>query len=110
VKRISYSDDFIITDDDIADALLTYATLLAKVDQSDVVKVPALDRDGRLVEASLVIGPASQLLAFPEEHAPVEMDIADTLVLLRERIARLQTPGSVPFDKDAEYDGYPDEL
>ena len=109
MKRISYSDDFIITADDVADALLQYASILARTEGSDVVEVPALDHDGRLTTASLVLGPASQLIAVTEEHAPVEMDVTDALRYLNDRIDRLSTHGGVPFEEVGSQDPYPDE-
>jgi alkanesulfonate monooxygenase SsuD/methylene tetrahydromethanopterin reductase-like flavin-dependent oxidoreductase (luciferase family) len=67
MKRIYYSGGSLLTGDTIAEAVLAYAEALAKNPQADVVHVPVLvpDSDAKAV-ASLLIGPASQLMCVPE--------------------------------------------
>ncbi|MFD1714434.1 hypothetical protein ACFSBZ_08135 [Amnibacterium flavum] len=100
MKRISYSDDFILTDDRIADTVLEYAALLARSNGSDVFEIPAVDHDGHLTRASLLLGPASQLIAVDAGASPIELDVADTLDELAVRMNALARVPQVPFDDD----------
>lgn len=109
MKRISYSDDFIVTDDRIADALLAYASLLARSAESDVVEIPAIDHDGRLTRASLVLGPASQLIAVSSDSEHVDMDASTALDDLAARMSKLARVPQIPFDDDVDQP-YPDEV
>jgi len=63
MKRISYGGSTILTGDSIADALLDYATALARAGSADHVRVPGLGPLGRVELFDLVIGPASQVYA-----------------------------------------------
>jgi len=65
VKRILYAGGSFLTGDRIAEAVLDYAAELATAGKAARLDVPALDLEQRPARVSLVIGPASQLLAEP---------------------------------------------
>ena len=110
MKRISYSDDFIVTDDRIADAVLAYASLLARSSESDVIEIPTVTAEGRLGRASLVLGPASQLVSVGSDADPVDMDVAASLDDLAERMTRLSRVPQIPFDEDDDDSSYLNEV
>jgi hypothetical protein len=94
MKRINYASGDLLTDDEIADALMEYARVLAIVGSADVVTFPGVDRGGDLREIQLVVGPASQLLSTSTDEPAVEMDAAAAVEELRRR-ARRRLPNSL---------------
>jgi hypothetical protein len=67
--------DQLATDDRIADLLIEYAAALGKLNSTDTVVLP-IARGGRVEEASILLGPASQI-TITELH-----DEADERVVL----------------------------
>lgn len=63
MQRIFYAGDSVLTGTDIAHAVLAYAQALALADSSETIAIPVLLPDGEQGEASILIGPASQLIA-----------------------------------------------
>ncbi|NQX13765.1 hypothetical protein HQQ80_19220 [Microbacteriaceae bacterium VKM Ac-2855] len=66
MERISYAGDSVVTGTAIAHALLAYAEALAMNEASATVELPILLEDGTLGRASILIGPASQLISRTE--------------------------------------------
>lgn len=67
MKHIVYGLSSVIASDDVADALLHYAAVLAQSRASDVVAVPTVDFSGHVTETRVVLGPGIPVLA---EDAP----------------------------------------
>jgi hypothetical protein len=65
MQRISYAGSSVVTGTDIAQAVLSYAQALAVNDSSETISIPVLLPDGERGDASILIGPASQLIAEP---------------------------------------------
>lgn len=65
MKTIHYAGGTVLTNDDIADAVVDYAAALAKRETSAELTIPAILEDGSRSEASLLLGPASQIVAKP---------------------------------------------
>jgi hypothetical protein len=65
MKRILYAGGSFQTGDAIAHAVLDYAAELANAGKAAKIDVPALDFEQRPEQVSLVVGPASQMLAEP---------------------------------------------
>lgn len=63
MDRIHYAGDSVVTGSAIARAVLEYAKALAKANQSETVEIPTLAPDGSISRSTLLIGPASQLIA-----------------------------------------------
>jgi len=109
MKRILYATAEFTTDDEVADALLEYASVLAIVGSADVVQFPGLDTDGTVRRMQIVIGPASQLLAM-DADATVDLDGGSAAAAeIRERTRRrlpasFEMSGAVsgPSETDAE--------
>ena len=67
VKRLLYAGGSFVTGDRIAEAVLAYAAELANAGKAVKIDVPALDLEQQRERVSLVVGPASQILAEPVE-------------------------------------------
>ncbi len=100
VKRILYAGGSFLTGDSIADAVLDYAAELANAGKAAKLDVPALDLEQQPEQVSLVIGPASQLLAEPIAVGQEIEDAAFTRQLQR-RILVLQSKSGTIDGGDA---------
>jgi hypothetical protein len=110
MKRILYASGEFFTDDAVAVAVMDYASVLAIVNSADVVTIPGIDDRGIPREISLIIGPASQIMAMGSDEPDVDLDVGEALADLRRRsMARL--PNSIgvagagtsgPAESDAE--------
>lgn len=110
MKRILYASGGFITDDEVAEALMQYASVLAIIESADVVTVPGLDEEGRICEIQLLVGPASQILAMSHEAEHTELRSGRAVADLHERskqrlpnaigVADVGTAG--PAESDAE--------
>ncbi|WP_374975072.1 hypothetical protein ACEYYH_14615 [Microbacterium trichothecenolyticum] len=63
MKRVSYAGSEFVTGDDIAAALLGCGQALAEAGEAEAVTVPTRERDGSVGEVTVLIGPASQMVA-----------------------------------------------
>jgi hypothetical protein len=63
MQRIYYTNDTLVTGTEIARALLEYAAALARSDSAQTVSIPVRRPDGTSARATLLVGPASQLIA-----------------------------------------------
>jgi hypothetical protein len=99
-----------LTGDDIADAVLEYAWVLAQYGRFDLVRVPTRRADGSTGSSTLLVGPSSQIST--EDVLPAE--VGDELVArdfvqaTKERSAHLREPLPVIafdgalFDQESE--------
>ncbi len=74
MKRVSYAGETFLTADDAADALVHLTAALGKAQNAQVVELPTVDANGTLRIVLLVVGPASQLVATPEDSVYEEPD------------------------------------
>lgn len=95
MKRILYAGGSFLTGDDIADAVLDYAAELANAGKAARLDVPALDLEQRPERVSLVVGPASQLLAEPVAVGQEMQDDAFTRLLQRKTRVLQSKSGTV---------------
>jgi len=99
MKRISYAGSSVLTGDEIADALLCYAEALVNNDSAAAIEMPVRRHDGSVVTASLLIGPASQLVMLPEaDDGAGELTDDELVRVLRIRTRGLLSPRPVVAD------------
>ncbi len=63
MQRIFYTTESLVTGDEIARALLEYAGALARANTAETVSIPIRRPDGTTIRATLLVGPASQLVS-----------------------------------------------
>ncbi|MFE5407790.1 hypothetical protein [Microbacterium sp. NPDC056569] len=63
MKRVIYAGSEFVTGDDIAAALLDCGRALAEAGEAEAVTVPTRELDGSVGEVTVLIGPASQMVA-----------------------------------------------
>lgn len=94
MKLIHYAGETFLTGDGIADALLDYATALARRARADRVELPVVS-DGQLGRIEIVLGPASQLVVETRELDDANADELQDGELesdIRRRTAVLHNP------------------
>lgn len=79
MKAIHYAGETVLTGDAIADALVLYAGALARRETAATVDIPVRSPDGSVNTASVLLGPASQIVALPE-HSDFDEVIDEGLV------------------------------
>lgn len=99
MKRIHYAGGTLVTGDDLADAVLIYAQALANSGKADAVTVPILLPDDSVVDATMLLGPASQLVGFTERTQHEDIVDEDLLKDIRQRIGR-RMDGAIPMSAE----------
>jgi hypothetical protein len=97
MRILSYSGESVVTTDGVGEAIIDYARALIADNSADVVDIPVVFAKGELT-ASMVIGPASQLLVAPCHDAEVELRDELTIARLRAKTAALGPHPVVPSD------------
>ena len=96
MKRISYVEMILGTDERLGDLLLEYAAILARSSSADTVTMPCTI-EGRAVEpVSILVGPASQIAAWTDDE-PFDVDVSVAIADLERRIA-VASGGAGPTD------------
>jgi hypothetical protein len=112
MRRLSYTNTSVITDDRIANAVLQYSRELAEHDHSATVDIPVVTEDGTVISAELLIGPASELIVVdvPDAPLPKDMDVDGAVAAIRIAMERLTSPPSVQPEAGAERTGPDDDI
>ncbi|WP_210505936.1 hypothetical protein [Naasia sp. SYSU D00057] len=113
MKVISYAEEHIVTTDEIAGEVLSYARDLGRSHLADTVDVPALYEDGHVGEVQLLIGPASQLTVLETDNRTADIPAEEFLADIRRRSAAIRSPlvarvgeaGIEDYDPDEPTDG-----
>ncbi|KQM26006.1 hypothetical protein ASL10_11395 [Frigoribacterium sp. Leaf8] len=108
VKRIHYTDEYLVTGDAIAAAVVEYARALAMQNKSDMVDLPGMDRGGVHQRFQVLLGPASQMLVSEEQTDEAEIDDGALVDDIEGRIGRLrgiepqtaEAAERIPLDSD----------
>ncbi|RWZ59505.1 hypothetical protein ELQ92_11740 [Labedella populi] len=85
MKHVTYAQKSLLMGDDMADALLAYAALLADAGSADSVQVKSLGIDGEEVVATFVLGNGIDLMAETTRSQLPEPDNSATLQYIRDR-------------------------
>ena len=90
MKRIHYTDEYLVTGDEIAAAVVEYARALAMQNKSDMVDLPGMDRGGVHQRFQVLLGPASQMLVSEEQTDEAEIEDEPLVDDIEGRIGRLR--------------------
>jgi hypothetical protein len=99
MRIVSYSGESVVTTDGVGEAVVDYARALIADNSADVVDIPILFEDEELT-ASLVLGPASQLIVVPAHEVDVELRDEMTIARLRSKTAALGPHTVVPSESE----------
>ena len=103
MKRILYGGGSVVTGDQVADAVLEYASELARQESSDTLQVPTVNDAGVAGRTQLLLGPASQFIVEEVETSfddPIDLELVESI---REKTAHLQAPKPVASTDLTDY-------
>lgn len=92
MKRIHYAGENLVTGDAIADALVFYAEALARRETSAAIEIPALFAEKDIRTVTVLLGPASQLVAIPEDSATDDLFDEELVARMKSASAALGVP------------------
>ncbi|WP_344739393.1 hypothetical protein [Microbacterium awajiense] len=98
MKRIVYAGSELLTGDAIADSLMSLSQALADVRAAASVDIPVILPSGARGVASLLVGPASQIVAVASESDTPELIDDDVVTDLESRVRRLR-PSAMTDDE-----------
>lgn len=84
MKHIHYDGSIVTTGNAIAQAVIEYAAVLGANGRSDTVNVPTFDEHGASTVATLLIGPASQIVIDDAPDDELEPEDEEFVARLRE--------------------------
>jgi hypothetical protein len=103
MKLIHYAGDTLLTGDAIADALVDYAAALAREETSTAVMIPVRVDGGGVDQVSVLLGPASQIVAAPE-HSEYDEIVDDELVsFMASAASRLSGPQPISLALNVDH-------
>ena len=108
MKTIHYAGDAVLLNDELADAVVEYAAALAKVGSSAELTVPVVIHDGSVLFATMLLGPASQLIATPSPEAKEAAADPELLANITREIALLGSIKAEPVDAAPQQGGVDD--
>jgi hypothetical protein len=88
MRIVSYSGESVLTTDGVGEAVVDYARALIADNSTDVVDIPVVFDDEEVI-ASMVIGPASQLIVVPAKVNDFRLRDELTIKRIRAKIAAL---------------------
>jgi hypothetical protein len=107
MKRIAYAEQWLTTDDRVADLVLEYARALGRHETADTVTIPVLE-GGSVRHAQLLIGPASQIIVVEVDDERPQRLVADAeaaIVELQSRVEQLRSPNPVATEREGDLPG-----
>lgn len=93
MDRISYAGESLLTGTAIARALFDYAQALAEVGSSGTIEIPTIDANGHAATASLLVGPASQLVSTTIATDLTEVEDEALVATIKARAVDLRAHG-----------------
>jgi hypothetical protein len=92
MKKVSFCGESFLTADAAADALFQLVAALGAGHDSELLDMPAVDRDGKTVILQMIVGPTSELISVPAGASWAEPDTTEAVAYLRDRARVLSGP------------------
>jgi hypothetical protein len=103
MRILSYSGESVLTTDGVGEAVVDYARALIADNSTDVVDIPVIFEDEEQM-ASMVIGPASQLMVAPAHDHDVALRDEMAIARLRAKTKALGPHPVVPTEAQSTDD------
>jgi hypothetical protein len=91
VKHVTIAGKSLLLGDDVADALVRYATLLGSAGGADSVTIRSIGADGEEVEAAFLLNSGTVLMVESTRSTLPEPDNADALQYMRDQMGRRES-------------------
>jgi hypothetical protein len=95
MKQITYAGKSFVTGTDLADAVMRLTAALGLSSETAGVTIPAMDENGHITTADLVLGPATEVLAIAIESDQEEIVDENVVAQLDERTRQLEPTRTV---------------
>jgi hypothetical protein len=93
MRRVTYAGETFVTTEEVAEALIAFATTLAEQSSAESVQVPILGEDGGPMVIEILVGPSSELINRPEPGPRPALDTTSFVAdLLRRGSEARDTP------------------
>jgi len=99
MKQLTYAGKSFVTGTDLADAVVRLTAALGLSHETSAIRIPAMDENGHLTTADLVLGPATEVLAIAVDSDREEIVDAQIVAELDER-TRLLAPSRTVASTD----------
>ena len=100
MKHVMYAEKSLLMGDDVADALLEYARLLAESSHADTVTIRAIGVDGNTVDAAFLLNATSEMMVESTNSTVEPPENEEAVAYLNDRIERLSNPSGVQAEQD----------
>ena len=110
MMTIVYAGEELMTGDEIAQALLKYSEALAEKGSASTVEIPTMSDDGTRSTATVLVGPASQIVARPVESSFAELRDPRVVEQLAALTSDLRPGPSVPSPMSSELPDWVEDL
>lgn len=92
MKKIIYAGSELLTGDSIAVAVLEYSRSLAEADAAETIEIPIRASDGSDSTATILVGPASQIVAvdYHDHDDRPELDAPEVVERLQHKARQLR--------------------
>ncbi len=95
MKHVTYGEKSLLVDDQAADTLLRYATVLARMASADTVDINALGPDGTPTIATFLLDTGAPLMAETTTTTMSDPDNSEAIAYMQSQIMRLSAPPPV---------------
>ena len=92
MKHVTYAEKSLLVGSEVADLLMSYATVLGRTSGTDSVTLQAIGVDGNEVDATFLLNPGTILMVESASTTASEPDNELVSEYLRERIRALTRP------------------
>lgn len=92
MKHVTYSDKSLLIGSEVADLLMSYATVLGRTGGTDTVTVHAIETDGSEVDATFLLNPSTVMMVESANTGVEEPDNEYAVEYMRERVQALTRP------------------
>jgi hypothetical protein len=92
MKHIMYAEKTLMIGDEAADLTVEYAALLANHGKADTVTLHALDADGDMIDATMLLNSGSNIVAATSHNTIPEPDNSEAVAYMRAQMVALSSP------------------
>lgn len=108
MKHITYGDKTVFLNDDAADILLEYASVLADKGRADTVELQAMGPDGNEVTVTFLLDSGATLMSESTNASITLPENREGIRYMREKVMQLSSPPPVRPDDETMPQNYED--
>lgn len=102
MRELHYGGGILVVGREVCTAVFDYALALARAGRSDLINVPVLV-NGAIADSNILLGPTTQIFCTPASETRDDLDDAEKVAELRERLESLHRPISPATDDTTSY-------